>query len=146
MEQAASDFEAAAADAAAASVPAPAQGSVKGGGAADDVAKSSSRRQQKGVKDAGAARRARIEAATAGVRAAAAAGGFQRAVAAFSAHLDRHLREFMRRLREDSRAQYHSHLSNLLTRLDYNGFFGGGGLEGVGDGGVGVLCDGRGFG
>lgn len=74
--------------------------------------------------DGGTQRRARLGAATAGVRARAAAAGFERAMAAFGAHLDHHLREFMLRLREDSKAQYHSHLSNLLTRLDYNGFFG----------------------
>ena len=74
--------------------------------------------------DNGAARRERVARQTAEVRARAEASGFGPTMEAFSKNLDFHTEEFMRRLWEDSRAQYQSsHLSNLLARLDYNGFF-----------------------
>ena len=76
--------------------------------------------------DNGAARRERVARQTAEVRARAEASGFGPTMEAFSKNLDFHTEDFMRRLWEDSRAQYQSsHLSNLLARLDYNGFFAG---------------------
>lgn len=126
MEQAARDFDAAAAAASTASASA-SQQQAKHPGGSRAGSRSTSPATATGAAlaaDAGTQRRARLGAATAGVRARAAAAGFDRAMAAFGVHLDHHLRAFMLRLREDSKAQYHSHLSNLLTRLDYNGFFG----------------------
>ncbi|GAB5031649.1 gamma-tubulin complex component 2 [Nannochloropsis oceanica] len=74
--------------------------------------------------DNGAVRRGRVARQTAEVRARAVASGFGPTMDAFAKNLDFHTEEFMRRLWEDSRAQYQSsHLSNLLARLDYNGFF-----------------------
>ena len=74
--------------------------------------------------DNGAVRRERVARQTAEVRARAEACGFGPTMEAFAKNLDFHMEEFMRRLWEDSRAQYQSsHLSNLLARLDYNGFF-----------------------
>ena len=36
---------------------------------------------------------------------------------------DAHLRQFTTKLRDRAGAQYSSHLANLCTRLDYNGFY-----------------------
>lgn len=47
---------------------------------------------------------------------------FVQAIVEFQRDFDQHLGDFMKRLWDDSRAQYHSHLANLCTRLDYNGF------------------------
>ena len=40
----------------------------------------------------------------------------------FGQEFDDQLREFMLHLEADADIQYHSHLANLRTRLDYNGF------------------------
>lgn len=48
---------------------------------------------------------------------------FVSTIESFTQKFDQHLGDFMRRLYEDSRAQLnHSHLANLCTRLDYNGY------------------------
>jgi len=74
--------------------------------------------------NSGKARRERMARQTAEVQARAAASGFSPAMEAFAKNLDFYTEDFMRRLWEDSRSQYQSnHLSNLLGRLDYNGYF-----------------------
>ena len=47
---------------------------------------------------------------------------YKAVITKFGIRLDGYLEEFMRRLWDDSKAQFHSHLSNLCTRLDYNGY------------------------
>ena len=73
--------------------------------------------------DAGAARRDRLARQTAEVRARASSSGFVHTMEAFDKNLDFHTQDFMRRLWEGSQTHHHAHLSNLLERLDYNGFF-----------------------
>jgi hypothetical protein len=41
----------------------------------------------------------------------------------FEENFDAKLRDFMRHLRDKSSSQYDHHLTNLFTRLDYNGFY-----------------------
>ena len=50
---------------------------------------------------------------------------YKSAIDRFSQNLDNLLSVFMNKLLVDSQAQYHSHLSNLCMRLDYNGFWSG---------------------
>ena len=52
-------------------------------------------------------------------------GGYGRMIAKFEASFDTLLSQFMKALLADADAQYHSHLSNLCVRLDYNGFWTG---------------------
>ena len=65
----------------------------------------------------GAARRERVESQTEAVHLQTLKAGFPQTVAAFSKHLDNHIEQFMKQLWEDSKAQYQSYLSNLITRL-----------------------------
>lgn len=41
----------------------------------------------------------------------------------FKRNFDENLQLFMSQLLDKSHLQFHSHLSNLCTRLDYNGFY-----------------------
>jgi len=47
---------------------------------------------------------------------------YTKMIANFAAEFDEHLTAFMLALQADADIQYHSHLVNLRTRLDYNGF------------------------
>mmetsp|Transcript_17845 Transcript_17845/g.40549 ORF Transcript_17845/g.40549 Transcript_17845/m.40549 type:complete len:86 (+) Transcript_17845:4581-4838(+) len=47
---------------------------------------------------------------------------YRRMINKFVEVFDSNLSKFMTQLLEDSRIQNHSHLTNLCTRLDYNGF------------------------
>jgi hypothetical protein len=69
-------------------------------------------------------RRRRVEVVSGTVRGEVAAPGFADLVGKFETNFDLYLGQFMTRLWNDSvTLQCHAHLSNLCTRLDYNGFF-----------------------
>jgi hypothetical protein len=60
---------------------------------------------------------------TEAVLAVTSGDSFRTTVGKYAELFDDHQSKFMARLWGDSRAQYQSHLSNLCTRLDYNGYF-----------------------
>jgi gamma-tubulin complex component 2 len=67
-------------------------------------------------------RRRRIAIQSAHVQAALSSEAYRSQIATFDKHFDDFLHQFMRRLWSDSHTQYHSHLTHLATRLDYNGY------------------------
>ena len=67
-------------------------------------------------------RRKRISILTARMQKAILSDNYQRMIERFIQVFDTQLIDFMRQLMVDSHTHYHSHLSNLCTRLDFNGF------------------------
>ncbi|KAG5191839.1 Spc98 family-domain-containing protein [Tribonema minus] len=80
-------------------------------------------------------RRRRVEVVSGTVRGEVDTRGFADMVAKFERNFDLFLAQFMSRLWSDSvTLQCHAHLSNLCTRLDYNGYFRAKYAEGGGGG------------
>jgi gamma-tubulin complex component 2 len=69
------------------------------------------------------ARRERLGTLTEEVKRGLVADSYTQMVKRFAASFDSLLASFMQKLFADAHSQYHSHLTNLCTRLDYNGFW-----------------------
>jgi len=67
-------------------------------------------------------RKRRISILTTRMQKAIQSENYQKMIKRFIQVFDTQLHDFMRQLMTDSHAHYHSHLSNLCTRLDFNGF------------------------
>jgi len=70
----------------------------------------------------GAARRAQLDVRSRQVKSELGQEGYARMIQEFEANFDDLLGLFMAKLWSDAKIQYHSHLSALCTRLDFNGF------------------------
>jgi len=68
-------------------------------------------------------RRQRISVLTEEVKRDLVQDQYKDMVARFSESFDNLLGDFMEKLFHDAHTQYHSHLSNLCTRLDFNGYW-----------------------
>lgn len=64
-------------------------------------------------------RRVRVEAQSEALNQEVLSQAFGCHVANFARRFDEHMRDFMHCLMRDSQAQYHSHLTNLCTRMEY---------------------------
>ena len=73
--------------------------------------------------DSATIRRERIDAQSHQMTAELLQRGYVKMILNYEGNFDKLLTDFMERLRKSARVQYHSHLANLVTRLDYNGFF-----------------------
>lgn len=69
-----------------------------------------------------AERHKRISALTARMQKAIQSDNYQKMIERFIQVFDSQISDFMKQLMADSHTHYHSHLSNLCTRLDFNGF------------------------
>lgn len=67
-------------------------------------------------------RKRRISILTARMQKAILSDNYQKMIERFIQVFDTQLNDFMKQLMADSNVHYHSHLSNLCTRLDFNGF------------------------
>ena len=67
-------------------------------------------------------RRKRISILTVRMQKAILSDNYQRMIERFIQVFDTQMNDFMKQLLADSHFRYHSHLSNLCTRLDFNGF------------------------
>ena len=73
--------------------------------------------------DTTAMRRARVDAQSRQIRSELEQQSYVKMIQSYEKNFDQLLRDFMSRLARNARYQYNSHLANLVTRLDYNGFF-----------------------
>jgi len=73
--------------------------------------------------DSSAIRRARIDTQSRQVKSELEQASYVKMIVGYENNFDQLLRDFMGRLAKNARFQYNSHLANLVTRLDYNGFF-----------------------
>ena len=67
-------------------------------------------------------RRKRISMLTSRMQKAILSKNYQKMIQRFVQVFDTQINDFMKQLMVDSHEHYHSHLSNLCTRLDFNGF------------------------
>jgi hypothetical protein len=75
--------------------------------------------------DSTALRRARVAAFSAQIKAELEQASYVKMVASYEKNFDALLQDFMGKLAANARFQANTHLANLVTRLDYNGFFSG---------------------
>ena len=68
-------------------------------------------------------RRQRIEVQGEHIRESVTHEAYIRMIKKFQDNFDSMLQMFLKLLLDRSHAQFHSHLSNLCTRIDYNGFY-----------------------
>jgi len=73
--------------------------------------------------DSTALRRARVAAFSAQIKAELEQASYVKMVASYEKNFDQLLKDFMGWLAVNARYQANTHLANLVTRLDYNGFF-----------------------
>eukprot|EP00743_Colponemidia_sp_Colp-15_P006425 GILK01006915.1.p1 GENE.GILK01006915.1~~GILK01006915.1.p1 ORF type:complete len:955 (+),score=184.16 GILK01006915.1:253-2865(+) len=68
-------------------------------------------------------RQTRIEVESEHIGRVAQEKNYLRMIEKFSGNFDKHLKDFLERLKDQSKSRYDSHLTNLCTRLDYNSFY-----------------------